>query len=349
MGIGIDGSRACDAFGSGKPTGFRGTMWLNSANHGAHRRQAAARLDQGRQGAAGPDLHRSGVHHRRRTSPGLQGEALQVELRPCNCDGAGRLGPVADDDADASRSLVLTQHRILRARACLQALRRRAGARATCRSTFRPGEIAGAGRRERRRQVDADAHPRRRASRPTAAAHAVDGAPSVFREPREAHAAGIRVIHQEPEIVPELTVAENIFVGDMPTSRGHPARLARARGADPPPCSRASAWTATCGRAQLCATLGPAQRQMIEIMRAVRAGGRLIAFDEPTSSLTDDEARRLFAIIRQLRADGVGDRLHLAPAERDHRASPTASPCCATAGWSTIRPPPAPASRPSRS
>ena len=35
MGIGIDGSRACDAFGSGKPIGFRGTMWLNSANHGA--------------------------------------------------------------------------------------------------------------------------------------------------------------------------------------------------------------------------------------------------------------------------------------------------------------------------
>jgi L-arabinose transport system substrate-binding protein len=34
MGIGIDGSRACDAFGSGKPTAFRGTMWLNSANHG---------------------------------------------------------------------------------------------------------------------------------------------------------------------------------------------------------------------------------------------------------------------------------------------------------------------------
>ena len=56
---------------------------------------------------------------------------------------------------------------------------------------------------------------------------------------------------------------------------------------------------------QLCATLGPAQRQMIEIMRAVRAGGRLIAFDEPTSSLTDDEARRLFAVIRRLRAEGA--------------------------------------------
>jgi L-arabinose transport system ATP-binding protein len=55
----------------------------------------------------------------------------------------------------------------------------------------------------------------------------------------------------------------------------------------------------------LCARLGPAQRQMIEVMRAVRAGGRLIAFDEPTSSLTDEEARHLFRIIRQLKADGT--------------------------------------------
>ena len=71
------------------------------------------------------------------------------------------------------------------------------------------------------------------------------------------------------------------------------------------PCWRRSAWSATCSPRQLCSTLGPAQRQMIEIMRAVRAGGRLIAFDEPTSSLTDDEARRLFAVIRRLRAEGV--------------------------------------------
>ena len=44
---------------------------------------------------------------------------------------------------------------------------------------------------------------------------------------------------------------------------------------------------------------------MIEIMRAVRAGGRLIAFDEPTSSLTDEEARHLFRIIRQLKSGGT--------------------------------------------
>ena len=125
-----------------------------------------------------------------------------------------------------------------------------------------------------------------------------------FAEPRDSHAAGIRVIHQEPEIVPNLTVAENIFVGEMPRRLGV---LLDWRTLE----EQTNAVLADFGmqrdlRArQLCATLGPAQRQMIEIMRAVRAGGRLIAFDEPTSSLTDDEARRLFAVIRRLRADGA--------------------------------------------
>jgi len=130
------------------------------------------------------------------------------------------------------------------------------------------------------------------------------GTPIVFNEPRDSHAAGIRVIHQEPEIVPNLTVAENIFVGDMPDIGGI---LLDWRTLE----ERTNHVLATFGMQrdmrprQLCATLGPAQRQMIEIMRAVRAGGRLIAFDEPTSSLTDDEARRLFEVIRRLRADGA--------------------------------------------
>jgi L-arabinose transport system ATP-binding protein len=140
---------------------------------------------------------------------------------------------------------------------------------------------------------------------PDSGAIIVGGVARDFREPREAHAAGIRVIHQEPDIVPDLTVAENIFVGAMPRRAGilldwrrldELTRAVLARfGMDHDLRPR-----------DLCATLGPAQRQMIEIMRAVRAGGRLIAFDEPTSSLTDEEARHLFSIIRQLKAEGVG-------------------------------------------
>ena len=132
----------------------------------------------------------------------------------------------------------------------------------------------------------------------------VGGQPQQFREPKEAHAAGIRVIHQEPDIVPDLTVAENIFVGAMPRRLGvllDWQALEAATGAILEKFGMAGELRPR----DLCARLGPAQRQMIEIMRAVRAGGRLIAFDEPTSSLTDEEARQLYRIIRQLQAENV--------------------------------------------
>ncbi len=132
----------------------------------------------------------------------------------------------------------------------------------------------------------------------------IEGKPVTFPGPRSAHDAGIRVIHQEPEIVPHMTVGENIYIGHLPKRAGV---LLDAR-----QLSRQTAkLLADFGMErdlspdQKCEGLGPAQRQMIEIMRAVHAGGRLVAFDEPTSSLTDEEARRLFAVIRRLRADGV--------------------------------------------
>jgi L-arabinose transport system ATP-binding protein len=130
------------------------------------------------------------------------------------------------------------------------------------------------------------------------------GRPVTFASPRDAHAEGVRVIHQEPEIVPHMTVAENVYIGHLPKRAG----LFLDRRAL---VAQTNALLTEFGMAgelapdQLCEGLGPAQRQMIEIMRAVHAGGRLIAFDEPTSSLTDEEARRLFTIIQRLRADGV--------------------------------------------
>ncbi len=132
----------------------------------------------------------------------------------------------------------------------------------------------------------------------------LDGAPVAFEGPRVAHAAGIRVIHQEPEIIPDVSVAENIFPGALPRRAGF---LLDRRALN----ARAARMLALFGLErdlvphQVCAGLGPAQRQMIEIMRAVHAGGRVIAFDEPTSSLTGEETARLFTVIRRLRADGV--------------------------------------------
>ncbi|MCF6112146.1 sugar ABC transporter ATP-binding protein [Mesorhizobium muleiense] len=132
----------------------------------------------------------------------------------------------------------------------------------------------------------------------------VDGQAVMLASPREAGAKGIRVIHQEPEIIPELTVAENIFIGDF-SRKGlifsDTAALLR-RAAE---LLKAFGVEGVLTPERSCAGLSPAQRQLIEIMRALRPGARLLAFDEPTSSLTEDEAGRLFQVIRRLKADGV--------------------------------------------
>ncbi|MBV8566819.1 MAG: sugar ABC transporter ATP-binding protein [Methylobacteriaceae bacterium] len=130
------------------------------------------------------------------------------------------------------------------------------------------------------------------------------GAPRAFRSPADAHALGIRVIHQEPDIIPDLSIAENLFLGDFRRVRGlfldrrDLARRTRAMLAAFGLQDELSPWTRA-------GALGPAYRQLMEIMRALRSGVRLLALDEPTSSLTEDETRRLFDVVEQLRRDGV--------------------------------------------
>ena len=132
----------------------------------------------------------------------------------------------------------------------------------------------------------------------------IDGNRVRFAESRDAHNLGIRVIHQEPEIVPEMSVAENIFIGEMPKMAGYFLDRTRMNHKTKKLLEDIAVYGELHPNLK-CDRLGPAQRQMIEIIRAVRAGGRLIAFDEPTSSLTDDEARRLFRIVRRLRDEGT--------------------------------------------
>jgi ABC-type sugar transport system ATPase subunit len=133
---------------------------------------------------------------------------------------------------------------------------------------------------------------------------AIDGRPVVFTSPREARAAGIRVISQEPEIVPGVSVAENLFLGDLPR-RG----FGFVHGRDL--LTRAQETLLRFGFADaldpsaLGESLSPAQRQLVEIVRALAAEARVLALDEPTSSLTDEEAERLFALIDRLRTQGI--------------------------------------------
>jgi ABC-type sugar transport system ATPase subunit len=118
--------------------------------------------------------------------------------------------------------------------------------------------------------------------------------------PRDALLRGIAMIHQELQLVPELTVVQNVFLGQESNRGG----LLVSGDAE-----RFAALEATCDfgldPAAKVADLRIAERQKVEIMRAIAREARVIIMDEPTSSLTEDEAERLHQLIRRLKAQGV--------------------------------------------
>ena len=142
------------------------------------------------------------------------------------------------------------------------------------------------------------------AFRPDSGRIEIDGAPAALGSPGEARRAGVRVVAQEPEIVRDVTVAENVYLGSLPR-RGRLFDRAALR-------AQMERDLAACGFGgmldpdQLGRTLSPAQRQLVEVLRAMAGQARVIAFDEPTSSLSDHEAGRLFTLIAALAARGVG-------------------------------------------
>jgi L-arabinose transport system ATP-binding protein len=131
---------------------------------------------------------------------------------------------------------------------------------------------------------------------PSSGSLEIAGVPRVFRNTAEAIAAGVAVIYQELHVVPELTVAENLFLGHLPSTAGI-VRRSELR-------EKASELLRRCGesidpRTKL-GRLPIGQRQMVEIAKALSRGAKIIAFDEPTSSLSAREIEKLFAVIREL-------------------------------------------------
>jgi len=131
----------------------------------------------------------------------------------------------------------------------------------------------------------------------------LEGQPLRHSSPAAAHAAGIRVVAQEPEIIADVDVAENVYTGALP-HRGHRYSRRRAQAQAAADLDRLG-FTGLIEPSRMGRRLSPAQRQLVEIMRGVLGNPRLIAFDEPTSSLSDPEVDVLFALIERLRADGV--------------------------------------------
>jgi len=132
----------------------------------------------------------------------------------------------------------------------------------------------------------------------------MDGQQLRFANPREARAAGIRVIYQEPEIIPGVDVAENIYAGELPRRGFFIDRRALNQMVDRELAEYG--FERVLPRRRMGDELSSAQRQLVEIMRAVKSSQmRVLALDEPTSSLTDEEVDRLFALVRRLRSEGV--------------------------------------------
>ncbi|AIC27242.1 sugar ABC transporter ATP-binding protein [Rhizobium etli bv. mimosae str. IE4771] len=139
--------------------------------------------------------------------------------------------------------------------------------------------------------------------RPTQGEVKVDGTVHHFRKPESARQAGIAMIHQELQQVPHLTVAQNMFLGHSLTRLGGiivDRREQERRAAE----SLAMIDPAIDPSAPI-SSLKVAQRQVVEIARALLDKARIVAMDEPTSSLTPSEFDRLAEIIERLAASGV--------------------------------------------
>jgi ABC-type sugar transport system ATPase subunit len=132
----------------------------------------------------------------------------------------------------------------------------------------------------------------------------VRGQPVSFNSPKAAHHAGIATVHQELLLFPELTVAENVFLGQAPKSRWGSLDWTQMR-------RRARAILDGLDSHDLdidarVGTLSVANRQRVEIARALAQDARVVIMDEPTAALAEADVQRLMDIVQRLKARGVG-------------------------------------------
>ena len=132
----------------------------------------------------------------------------------------------------------------------------------------------------------------------TSGEYYVDGKPINFERPRDALAAGICMVYQETSLVPTMTAAQNIELGNEKL-------LTRFRTLNIQAQQLLQSLNFHVDPATPVALLGTAKKQMVEIARAIYNKARIIIFDEPTASLTPEEIVHFFHLVRDLRARGV--------------------------------------------
>jgi ABC-type sugar transport system ATPase subunit len=124
------------------------------------------------------------------------------------------------------------------------------------------------------------------------------GAEIAYTSPHAALEAGIAMVFQETSLVPSMTVAQNLYLGTEKF-------LNRLRGTYISAQQFLQSLNFPVDPNAMVATLGAAKRQMVEIARAVHHNAEIIIFDEPTATLTPEEKRHFFALIRRLKTSGV--------------------------------------------
>ncbi|MFZ5526521.1 MAG: sugar ABC transporter ATP-binding protein [Pseudomonadota bacterium] len=126
----------------------------------------------------------------------------------------------------------------------------------------------------------------------------IDGQETLFDTPNAALRNGIAMVYQETSLVPSLTVAQNLYLGDEDFFN-------RLRGLYISAQQFLQKLNFNVDPTKLVSQLGAAQRQMVEIARAVHHNARLIIFDEPTATLTPEEKHHFFGLIDRLKHEGV--------------------------------------------
>ena len=133
---------------------------------------------------------------------------------------------------------------------------------------------------------------------PTSGTLIFDGKEIRFTRPADALQHGIAMVFQETSLVPSMTVAQNLYLGDEKAFN-------RLRGITIAAQQFLQSLNFTVDPTANVSTLGAAKRQMVEIARAVRLNAKIIIFDEPTATLTPEERKHFFSLVMRLKARGV--------------------------------------------
>ncbi|MBV9654496.1 MAG: sugar ABC transporter ATP-binding protein [Acetobacteraceae bacterium] len=130
----------------------------------------------------------------------------------------------------------------------------------------------------------------------------INGKPVQITDPIAARRNGISIIYQELSLAPNLTVAENMYLGNEVRKSGGRVDRATMREACRPVLERLGA---PFGPETPVGSLSIAEQQLVEIARALHSESRILVLDEPTTPLSSREVDRLFALVRKLRSDGI--------------------------------------------